>query len=71
MAHELGHLFLGPSSHSDLGMMHGHWDRKDLQQAVCGRLLFTPRPAELIHAEVLARLRQQRTTERNALTQAM
>jgi hypothetical protein len=71
MAHELGHLFLGPGSHSDLGMMHGRWDQKDLRQAVYGRLLFTPQQAELIHAEVLARLGQQRTTERNVLTKAM
>ena len=30
IAHEVGHLLLGPSSHSAGGIMHGEWGSKEL-----------------------------------------
>jgi hypothetical protein len=41
MAHELGHLLLGTSSHTPIGLMRAHWDREDLIQAAKGNLRFS------------------------------
>jgi hypothetical protein len=41
MAHELGHLLLGSSSHYRDGLMRAHWEPGDLAQAARGRLLFS------------------------------
>ena len=32
MAHEIGHLLLGPGSQADSGLMKGYWEREDLQR---------------------------------------
>jgi hypothetical protein len=42
IAHEIGHLQLGPNSHSRTGLMRAHWDAKSLSEAAKGQLLFTP-----------------------------
>ncbi len=55
IAHEIGHLLLGPNSHSRTGIMTGEWSPKVLRDASQGYLLFTPQQAVLIRAEVLAR----------------
>lgn len=55
IAHEIGHLLLGPDSHSPTGIMKGKWSKEDLQGAGWGRLVFTPKQAELIRAAVRAR----------------
>jgi hypothetical protein len=54
MAHEIGHLLLGPS-HSKTGIMCGQWDRNNLQRALRGRQVFNPEQIERIQAEVLRR----------------
>lgn len=41
MAHELGHLLLGPNSHSPTGLMRAHWTSEDLANATVGHFLFT------------------------------
>jgi hypothetical protein len=41
MAHELGHLLLGTSSHSRDGLMREHWEPGALAQASKGNLLFS------------------------------
>jgi hypothetical protein len=41
MAHELGHLLLGTSSHSPSGLMRAHWTRDDLLDATKGNLRFS------------------------------
>jgi hypothetical protein len=51
IAHEVGHLLLGSDSHSDAGVMQPRWERKQIQQATMGTLLFTPQQANLIRAE--------------------
>jgi len=56
MAHEIGHLLLGPDSHSHGGIMRANWDRKFLQEASRGQLLFTRDQARLIRADVQERL---------------
>ena len=55
IAHEVGHLLLGSNSHSDSGIMQGHWERGQVRQAVTGTLLFTPEQAKLIQAETQKR----------------
>jgi hypothetical protein len=50
IAHEVGHLLLGPSSHSGGGIMRGEWGPKELQLALMGRLLFASQQAKLIRA---------------------
>jgi len=55
IAHEIGHLLLGPNSHSRTGIMVGKWSPEALRDAGQGRLHFTPQQAERICAEVMAR----------------
>ena len=55
IAHELGHLLLGPGAHSPTGIMCGHWDRNYLRLALRGRQRFTPQQSELLQANVLRR----------------
>lgn len=59
IAHETGHLLLGPNSHSRTGIMRGNWDRRYLQEASQGQLLFTRDQAERIRAEASTRIRMQ------------
>jgi hypothetical protein len=60
IAHEIGHLLLNLESHSATGIMRGDWDLNDLQGVASGFLLFTPRQAEVIRAEVARRARVRR-----------
>jgi hypothetical protein len=61
MAHELGHLLLGSNSHSESGIMQGQWGRKQIQQALMGRELFTAEQAGRLRAQ--ARLRARLRSE--------
>ncbi len=47
IAHELGHLLLGPNSHSTSGIMRGSFHRRDLQLE-SGQFLFDPKQAAQI-----------------------
>ena len=55
LAHELGHLVLGPR-HAPLGLMRGGWNMNDLAAMRQGCLKFTPaegqRMRDLLHATV-------------------
>ena len=68
MAHEIGHLLLGPNRHSDEGIMRAHWDRKSLAEASQGQLLFTRDQARLMRNEVQTRaeMAQENVTGRPA-----
>jgi hypothetical protein len=55
-AHELGHLLLGPDSHSDSGIMRPLWSRRDEEWIAKRALLFHPRQAERMRAAVSARV---------------
>ena len=55
IAHEIGHLLLGPDSHSPSGIMRANWDQKYLEEASRGQLHFTPDQARLICADVQER----------------
>jgi hypothetical protein len=43
IAHELGHLLLGPGSHTPQGLMSARWTRDDIVNAAQGRLNFDRR----------------------------
>lgn len=51
MAHEIGHLLLGPG-HSPAGIMQAEWTRRDLESAARNELSFTPQEMELLRAAV-------------------
>jgi len=59
VAHEFGHLLLGPQAHSAEGIMRTNWSRRDMESGARGQLRFTDRQAMLIRADV-----QSRTKER-------
>jgi hypothetical protein len=43
--------------------MRAQWDRRDLENSAQGQLQFTPEQAQVIRAEVDARMRQQQAME--------
>jgi hypothetical protein len=61
IAHELGHLLLRSNAHNTEGIMQAQWRAKELQHASKGLLLFTPRQAQTIRAEVLRRVKWHET----------
>ena len=56
LAHELGHLLLGPDAHCTGGIMLPRWGERDLGEALRGQMQFTPQQAAHIRAQVLARM---------------
>ncbi|HSU32755.1 MAG TPA: hypothetical protein VLJ11_16120 [Bryobacteraceae bacterium] len=59
MAHEIGHLMLGPA-HSRNGLMHGAWDVRDLCHLGQRQLKFDLDQTRRIQAAVRARSRPER-----------
>ena len=45
MTHEIAHLLLPPASHTQTGLMRGHWNVRDLQQIDVLTLGFSPEEA--------------------------
>jgi hypothetical protein len=62
VAHELGHLLLGPNSHSAGGIMRGEWGPKQLQLTLMGGPLFTSQQSKVIRAEAQRRTSAQTLT---------
>ena len=62
IAHEIGHL-LGFETHSPTGIMRADWGSADLQDAIRGRLSFTPEQAGIMRAEVSRRIGQRETIQ--------
>lgn len=58
IAHEVGHLLLGPNSHSNQGVMQAQWGQRQVRQALMRNLLFTPEESRLIREEARSRMRQ-------------
>lgn len=56
LAHEIGHLLLGPMAHLPSGVMCPHFGREQLRMAARGELLFTPEQAGRLRAEVARRM---------------
>jgi hypothetical protein len=62
IAHEIGHLLLGPIAHSASGIMQAEWKRNQLDQIMKQQLAFTPEQASIIRSEFAIRLRLQPTS---------
>lgn len=56
IAHEIGHLLLGPGSHARTGIMQAQWKREELERAVKGQQLFTAEEAEKMRCNAASRL---------------
>ena len=56
MAHEIGHLLLGATSHTAKGVMSPRLRPEQLRMAARGELLFTPEQAVRIRSEVARRM---------------
>jgi hypothetical protein len=54
IAHELGHLLLGPRGHSMDGIMQAHWGIEQMQRALMSNLFFLPEEARLMHTDTVA-----------------
>lgn len=50
MAHEIGHLLLGPDGHSGGGIMQPRWGSKQVRMLMMGALFFTPEQSKLMRA---------------------
>lgn len=59
IAHELGHLLLGPDSHSPTGLMRAAWDPKEIKLMARGYLPFTAKQRRRLRVEVLQRAEQE------------
>ncbi|HXJ97009.1 MAG TPA: hypothetical protein VMT20_29570 [Terriglobia bacterium] len=55
IAHEIGHLLLGPNSHSAAGLMRRKWNDRDLETIARGYLFFTDAQSKHIRSQVSAR----------------
>jgi hypothetical protein len=65
VVHELGHLLLGPNSHSHSGLMAAVWQPRELQGAALGSFYFTTSQAQRIRAHyLLASARSQKIAPR-------
>jgi len=59
VAHEFGHLFLGPQAHSVDGIMRANWSRRDMELGTKGQLRFTDQQAALVRADVQSRMAER------------
>jgi hypothetical protein len=59
VAHEIGHLLLGPGSHSTSGIMQCSWHLKQLAIIARGLMTFTPGEAGRMRANIRARMAGQ------------
>ncbi len=57
IAHELGHLMMGPNSHSRTGLMRARWSRQELLAADLGKLSFSDSESDQIRYSIVARRR--------------
>lgn len=55
MAHEIGHMLLGPNSHSTGGIMRGEWDAESIRLMTMGTLLFPSQQARTMQLQARRR----------------
>lgn len=63
IAHELGHLFLGPGAHQRNTIMTPRWEAADFRTFLRGQLSFTPEQAAAIRANAAARLQKAKPAQ--------
>jgi hypothetical protein len=59
IAHEIGHVLLGPGSHSPTGIMRSQWNEEEFRRCTRQTFCFTPEQAERLKAELLIRVREE------------
>jgi hypothetical protein len=64
IAHEVGHLLLGPNSHSNQGVMQAEWGKRQIRQALMRDMVFTAEESRLIRAEARTRTSLQPASAR-------
>lgn len=69
MVHEIGHLLLGPNSHTASGIMRGRWNKQDLETIAKAHLAFSEQQSEHIREEIRERSAVQQVQLGNAPTQ--
>jgi hypothetical protein len=57
IAHEIGHLILGPGAHASFGIMQARWEPADLNRAIRGQIGFTIAEKKVLRANTLTRHR--------------
>lgn len=55
IAHEIGHLLLGPNSHTASGIMQARWDDRQIEGAMKGLLTFTREQSRRLQADAQLR----------------
>jgi len=55
IAHEVGHLLLGPNAHSSLGVMQAVWNPAQVKQITTGALNFTPDQSQRLQDAIRVR----------------
>ena len=70
MAHEIGHLLLGPKAHSPSGIMRGKWHRQELELAAQGYLLFTVKESKEMRDAASIGPQQPSLTELHSATRS-
>jgi hypothetical protein len=63
IAHEIGHILLGQSSHSSAGLMRANWSEKDLKPVHRDQMQFTPEEAERIRAGLGSEMKQKESLQ--------
>ena len=64
MAHEIGHLLLGPVPHTLFGIMRGRWTTQDLQSMAQGDLRFSGQQSAVIRQAAMQRVGSQKSGAR-------
>ncbi len=62
MAHEMGHLLMGPVPHTRFGLMRGKWAAEDLRSMRMGALRFSPQQSAVIRQAAMRRIRGQNSS---------
>ena len=62
IAHEMGHLLLGPVPHARFGIMRGRWTAEDLRSITMGAFLFSPHQSALIRQAAMRRMSNEKGT---------
>jgi len=57
IAHEIGHLILGPGAHASAGIMQARWESAELTRAIRGQIGFTNAEKRVLRANTLIRQR--------------
>lgn len=61
IAHEIGHLLLGPNAHSRTGIMKAAWSARELGMLAAHEMFFTPEQSSRIEARLAALVLQPQT----------